>query len=306
MCSDTPPRLSVLIPCYDSARLVGRCLESLVPLAGAGVEIIMVDDCSPDGMQAAVNESLAGGAAALRSVTRLYRNDVNRGVTFTRNRLISMARGYYVTWIDSDDYVDAGVLLSCLDEAEKCGMDLLAAPFFTVTGGKVTEHSIPVEYDLNRLPVHFASFSLWSKLIQRRLFTDGGLRFFDGLNRWEDVGLMARIYAMKPEITVVDSPWYYYTVEPERTTLSSFSRQETVADRMAITMNLQQWMEERDEAGKYAEFLTALKFYAKAGYLRRPLDLKSWRASFPEARTSLSYPRALPLIYRMAFMLLNL
>ena len=306
MCSESLPRLSVLIPCYASARLVGRCLESLVPLAGAGVEIIIVDDCSPDGMAAAIDEALNGRATALRDVTRVERNDVNEGVTFTRNRLMDMARGRYITWVDSDDYVDASALIECLNEAECHGCEMLAAPFYTVTGGRAVKHSVPQEYDLNRLPIHFESFSLWSKLILRSLTADSGMKFFDGIDRWEDLGLMARLYTEDPAVRVVDRPWYFYTVEPTRTTLSTFSRRSTVDDRAAITRRLERWLAERGESEKYSEFLTALKFYAKSGYLRRPFDFNAWRRTFPEARATFTYPRALPLKYRVAFMLLNL
>ncbi|MDE5785709.1 MAG: DUF4241 domain-containing protein, partial [Duncaniella sp.] len=58
-------------------------------------------------------------------------------------------------------------------------------------------------------------------------------------------------------------------------------------------------------AKKYAEFLDALRFYAKSGYLRSPRDIAAWRSTFPEARAAFSYPSALPLPYRIVFMLLN-
>ncbi|MDE6416113.1 MAG: glycosyltransferase [Duncaniella sp.] len=301
MCSETAPRLSVLIPCYGTASLVGRCLESLVPLAGQGVEIVMIDDCSPDGVSDAIARALSHEAAPLAPYTRVMKNPRNIGLAATRGRLVDEARGRYIAIADSDDFVDARAMLDALDVAETSGTDIVAAPFFTVTGDRVTRNNIPGEYDLNRLPVHVRAFSLCNKLIRCSFFADNGLRWFEGLNRWEDLGMTSRIYALDPKIVTVDYGWYYYSVEPSRVTLSSYSREATVADRAAIVRHVEAWMAERGLAGKYKEFLTALKFYAKAGYLRRPVDIKAWRALFPEAKATFTSPRALPLIYRVAF-----
>ncbi|MDE6484571.1 MAG: glycosyltransferase [Duncaniella sp.] len=305
MCSDTAPRLSVLIPCYATASLVGRCLTSLVPLAGQGVEIVMIDDCSPDDVSLAITRALGHEAAPLAPFTRVMKNPRNMGAADTRNRLLSEARGKRILFVDSDDYVDAQAVMNALDTAEISDADIIAAPYFTVTGDNVKRHGIPSAYGLNNLPIHVSAFSLCNKLIRRELIVNGGLRFFEGINRWEDLGMMSRIFALNPIIEVTDSGWYYYTIEPSRTTLSTFAREATVADRAAIVKHVEAWMKERGLEEKYYEFLTALKFYAKAGYLRRPVDIKSWRSLFPEARATLTFPRALPLFYRVAFWVLG-
>lgn len=305
MCSDTSPRLSVLIPCYCTAAFIGRCLSSLVPLAQDGIEIVIADDCSPDDTYPVLLRDLDGEAAPLKSITRIIRNDRNLGVADTRNRLLTHARGKRLLFIDSDDYIDPSAVMRALDVAEKSDADITAAPYFTVTGTKIKEVKIPTVYDLNKLPVHVKSFSLCNKIIRTGFLTANRLRFFDSINRWEDLGLMSRVYALAPYIVTIEKSWYYYTVCEGRTTLSSFARDITVAERSEITCLLEKWMAERDLAEKYKEFLTALKFYAKAGYLRPPRDIAAWRSTFPEAHSTLSYPSALPLPYRIAFMLLN-
>lgn len=304
--SDSSVRLSVLIPCYGTASLVGRLLKSLVPLAGHGVEILMADDCSPDGVDKAIARALATDAEALAPYTRVLKNERNLGLASTRNRLFDEARGRYIAVVDSDDYVDAMPMLAALSEAESCDADIVAAPFFTTDGAeKVSRVAIPEDYDLNRLPVHVKSFSLCNKLIKRKFVADNGLRWFDGLNRWEDLGMTSRMYALAPDIKVVTDGWYRYVIDPARPTLSTFAREATVADRSAITLRVQEWMAERGLSEKYSEFLTALKFYAKGGYLRMPVDIKAWRSTFPEAKASLTSPAAVPLLYRLAFMMLG-
>ena len=273
--SDLSVRLSVLIPCYGTASLVGRLLKSLVPLAGHGVEILMADDCSPDGVDKAIARALAADAEALAPYTRVLKNERNLGLASTRNRLFDEARGRYIAVVDSDDYVDAMPMLAALSEAESCDADIVAAPFFTTDGAeKVSRVAIPEDYDLNRLPVHVKSFSLCNKLIKRKFVADNGLRWFDGLNRWEDLGMTSRMYALAPDLKVVTDGWYRYVID-------------------------------RGLSEKYSEFLTALKFYAKGGYLRKPVDIKAWRSTFPEAKASLTSPAAVPLLYRLAFMMLG-
>lgn len=305
MCSDAAPRLSVLIPCYGTASLVGRCLESLVPLADHDVEILMVDDCSPDGVGEAITRALDTVAAPLAPHIRVLRNTRNLGLAGSRERLFTEARGRYMATVDSDDYVDARAMLRALDVAEKDDADIVAAPYYIATGEKVTRNNVPEKYELNRLPIHVNSFALWNKLIKRTLLIDNDLHWYQGLNRWEDVGMTARLYALRPKIVTVNDAWYYYCVDPARPTLSTFAREATIRERSEITRSVEKWLKNRGLDKEYAEFITALKFYAKSGYLRRPVDLKSWRATFPEARATLSTPSALPLHYRLLFRLLS-
>ena len=94
------PDVSVIIPAFNTARTIERCLDSLLAQQ-ADVEIIVVDDCSTD-----ATWEICRRYAARFDRVRAVRNERNVGQGLSRNRGIELARGEYLAFVDSDDYVD--------------------------------------------------------------------------------------------------------------------------------------------------------------------------------------------------------
>jgi glycosyltransferase involved in cell wall biosynthesis len=99
------PWLSVLIPVYNVKAYLRECVSSVTAQMDAGVELILLDDCSTDGSDALLTE-LQGEAPGLR----LLRHERNRGLSSARNSLLDQARGDYVWFLDSDDYLMPGAI----------------------------------------------------------------------------------------------------------------------------------------------------------------------------------------------------
>ncbi|MDF7640325.1 glycosyltransferase family A protein [Bifidobacterium sp. ESL0784] len=116
--------VSVLIPAYNVESFVEKCLESVIQQTYSNIEIIVVNDGSTDGTLSVCNRM----AQQDRRI-RVYSQE-NAGLAETRNVLLSHVSGRYVTFIDSDDYVDkqyVELLLKWLVEADTdisvCGMN---------------------------------------------------------------------------------------------------------------------------------------------------------------------------------------
>ena len=100
------PWLSILLPVYGVEAYLLACAESILRQADAGVELIFVDDGSPDGSAALLNAL----QAAHPEQVRVLRHAVNRGISAARNSLLDAARGDYLWFIDPDDLIEAGAL----------------------------------------------------------------------------------------------------------------------------------------------------------------------------------------------------
>jgi glycosyltransferase involved in cell wall biosynthesis len=108
----TPPLVSVVIPCYNSARFLGEAIESVLLQTYPRIEIILVDDGSTDGT-----------AQIARSYPVHYIYQKNRGISAARNTGIAQTKGKYVLFLDHDDRllpmgVETGVEL--LEEHPEC------------------------------------------------------------------------------------------------------------------------------------------------------------------------------------------
>ncbi|MBT5869497.1 MAG: glycosyltransferase family 2 protein [Nitrospinaceae bacterium] len=102
------PLISLCIPAYNRARFLGSTLESLIGQTFTDFEIIVVDDCSPDDTAEVV-------ASFDDSRIRYYRNEINLGVPFNYNYVLSLARGEFVCLFGDHDLADPCFLEKSLE-----------------------------------------------------------------------------------------------------------------------------------------------------------------------------------------------
>lgn len=102
------PLLSVIVPVYNTGDFLPRCMDSLKRQVYGNLEIILVDDGSKDESGALCDQYAAGEG----NVTVLHKE--NQGLGYARNSGLDVARGEYVTFLDSDDYVDQDMYSSLI------------------------------------------------------------------------------------------------------------------------------------------------------------------------------------------------
>jgi len=116
-------KLSVIIPVYKTERTLSRCVSSVLSQSWSDLEVILVDDGSPDGSPALCDEM------ALRDSRIRVIHKVNGGLSDARNSGIDAATGDYLTFVDSDDYLGADTLASLMQLlAARREIDLLEYP----------------------------------------------------------------------------------------------------------------------------------------------------------------------------------
>ncbi len=94
--------ITVIVPCYNVEKYVEKSIDSLLNQTYNNLKIIAIDDCSTDNTYIILQQL----AVKNQNKLTIYRNDKNRGLSYTRNRGISLAETPYVGFIDSDDYID--------------------------------------------------------------------------------------------------------------------------------------------------------------------------------------------------------
>lgn len=92
------PKISILIPTYNSEKYIRKCLNSVIKQTFYDIEIVCLDDCSKDSTYDILKEY-----ANRDKRIRIYRNKVNKGIATNRNLLIKLCHGEYMFFLDSDD-----------------------------------------------------------------------------------------------------------------------------------------------------------------------------------------------------------
>ena len=95
------PKVSIIIPCYGVEKYLDRCMETIVNQSLQDIEIILVDDKSPD-----LVPQICDDWAKKDSRIKVIHKEVNEGLGLARNTGLEVATGEYIAFVDSDDFVD--------------------------------------------------------------------------------------------------------------------------------------------------------------------------------------------------------
>lgn len=210
------PLISVVIPVYKVEAYLDRCVESVVRQSYEKLEILLVDDGSPDRC-GAMCDAWAGKDSRIRVL-----HQKNAGLGAARNRGTEIAAGEFVTYVDSDDYLapDAiELLLRLLQEqgAEIAVADCVKTQADHVSFDRTTEEQIRLFtgkeacMTLQGWELYMPMVTAWGKLFPRELllreaFTEGRLH--------EDEATTYRLYAAVSRVALSSRPVYAYYQNP--------------------------------------------------------------------------------------------
>jgi len=221
-------KVSIVMPVYNVKRYLKQCLESLLSQTLKDIEIIAVNDGSTDNSL----EILEEYQSKYPDMIRVYSTE-NRGVSHARNYGLARAKGDYILFVDSDDYIEKEMCEKLYTKAITDNNDLVICGRYNVferehVGQRKRE--IVKTGLLNRNFVlsenkfelaHILPFP-WDKLYKRSLLE--GMAFPEGM-RFEDLALIYQVVCKAEYIGVVEEPLYNYRKTTQGGFLNSFSKQ---------------------------------------------------------------------------------
>ena len=301
--SSDRPLVSVIIPAYNAAPTVADAIRSVIRQEMTDWELIVVNDGSADATAGQAIQAMRHAEGINCSRLRLIGHDINRGSAAAWQTGLEAARGKFVTKLDADDTLTPQALRLLCDAAKTTRAGVVRGQYNRVTHNSVRRFGpLPERVSLNDHPICVDYFSLCGKLIDRTLLTNPGMAAFPRLDRWEDLGVVARVMALRPSVATIDEPVYNYNIAPRGKSLSTSALEHLLSDHIAVAHALDEWMASRNLASDYSTFLNHLKFAAKVKYLRgRHRDVAAWKSTFPEVNGCVMRLRHVPLRYRLMF-----
>lgn len=182
----TPPRLSLVIPVYNVARFLPRCLESLAALVPAADEIVVVDDGSTDDCPRILCEF-----QSQLPQMRVIRQD-NGGLSAARNTGLDAASGTFLAFVDSDDFLEPNAYAAPLHLAEQDNLDVVLFNGMYHYEGRQQDRAIYLdtspteiiqgkEWLRARLKAGRLHHMVWLHLYRRKFIENNGFRFIPRL-----------------------------------------------------------------------------------------------------------------------------
>jgi len=214
------PKISVIIPIYKVEKYIDRCINSVRNQTFQDIEILCVDDCSPDNSYKIVEKH-----AAEDPRVRLIRHTKNLGLGGARNTALRIATANYIASVDSDDYMLPNMLQRLWEETDNGWFDVVCCGFNRVdeNGNIIAFQNYPEmtfineDNDINIFATVNPAF--WNKLWRKSLFTENDI-FFPPHLYFEDMSTTPRIFAKATYIKVIGERLYQYFIRQESITTS--------------------------------------------------------------------------------------
>ena len=211
-------RFSILIPVYNVEKYLDRCMETVMAQTFTDFEVILADDGSTDGSGAICDNY----AEKYPDRVRVFHKE-NEGLLMTRRYSLKRARGEYMIFVDSDDYVAENLLETVNDAIDKYGADMvlynfyrfvegekgMSSPEIPFADGTVFEGDGKSELYKTMLLGHFF-VNLWVKAVKRDIIDIDADYSDRAINKGEDVLQTLPIFTEAKKVVYIDKKLYYY------------------------------------------------------------------------------------------------
>ncbi len=294
-------KVSVIIPVYNAALFLNKCVNSLMRQSLNEVEYIFINDASTDDSQYILEELLKEYTNRQSIVINLKKNG---GISNARNIGLKYASGEYVTHCDSDDWLEFNAYEKMYTIANNSRADIVSCDFI---------HEYPKRqqichqpYSSNRIEMIRKMLdgqifpSLWISLIRRDIISSNNLRFPTGLNMGEDLLFNVKAFFFSNVIVATDEPLYHYR-HSENSVCMRRSRTSTESD-IAISGLIEDFLIKKGLSKELEKEITYRKFYSKIPLLK---DFSNedyyydWLQIYPETHRRIWAFKQLNFIFRL-------
>lgn len=213
--------ISVIIPVYNAERYIEDALNSALNQSYSDIEYILVDDCGSDSSIDIINRIIADPKYSNK--IRLIRQEKNKGPAAARNAGIKAAKGDYIFFMDSDDYITPNCLELHLRKIESTCADFSVGN--TRLEGAKSLHIKSISSDIEKMSPTQAFLqrkwlnSAWNKLFRKQFLIRNNLFFDEGMS-YEDIIWSFKLSLKSESIAVIPEQTYIYKINAESFTSS--------------------------------------------------------------------------------------
>lgn len=206
--------VSIIVPIYNAEQYLRRCVDSILNQEYTDYELLLVNDGSTDASGDICEEY------GDRDSRVIVIQKENTGVSDSRNRALDRARGKYLQFLDSDDWITPDATRLFVRAAEEYGCDMVISDFYRVVGerlspkGDIEEEGVLTREEfaahMMENPADFYYGVLWNKLYRRDIVEGHNLRMDTNINWCEDFMFNLEYIRYAKVFYALHAPIYYY------------------------------------------------------------------------------------------------
>lgn len=201
--------ISIIIPVYKVEKYLEKCIQSVINQTYENLQIILVDDGSPDNCGKICDEY----AKKDHRIEVIHKS--NGGLSDARNKGLEIAKGEYIGFVDSDDYIESDMYEVLYNLLKQYNVDVSICNFYTVSQGKIAiKNADNGIKEYNRIEIlkeilldnNIQSYA-WNKLYKKELFNE--IKYPVG-KKYEDIGTTFYVLEQCKKVVVTGSAEYFY------------------------------------------------------------------------------------------------
>lgn len=273
----TNPKVSILIPVYNVSNYIEHCAHSLFKQTFQDLEYIFVNDCTPDDSIEKL-QNIIKQYPLVEQKVKIIQHDSNKGISAARNAAIEASKGDFISFVDSDDYIEPNMIEVLYNKALAEQADIIVSDFFSEYPDKTiyVQDIINVENDINfkeLITQNHTYACFWNKLISRDLYKRPECKIPEGLNYGEDLYVMTRIYYLAKKIAKVDQALYHY-VQYNSNAITKSKKRMHFENLVLFWETFEHFLKEHNEYEKYSQIIELPKVQGK---VRLMIDTNSYK-----------------------------
>lgn len=264
------PEISVIVPVHNTEKYLAECLDSILNQTFTDIEVICIDDKSDDSSLDILREY-----EQKDSRIRVFKNEINKGLGYTRNLGIELAEGKYINFVDSDDYIPPHAYEKLYEYIELNDTDfvvgnvsqfnenLIWKEFLFKTIFENIPESIPKTHISKNISLVYDTISV-NKIIRRSFLKKYEIRFPEDGLLYEDIPFSMKLHCFSSSISILNEEIYFWRVRADSSSITQQVDQRQMKnfnDRIKIIKMIENIMDENDVSNniRYLEYFKWLE-----------------------------------------------
>ena len=276
------PLISVVIPIYNVQDYLPECLDSVINQSYKNLEIICIDDGSPDNSGKIADEY----AEKDKRIKVIHRK--NGGLGSARNTGIEFSTGDYIAFLDSDDFISKDFYKNLMSA---CDNDDIVMTTNIVHYYSKNKQAVKIKKYKNKKELILDSGVCWNKIYRREFLINNDIKFFPKTNLIEDNYFSVKVYLLAKSIKIIDNSVYYYRINPNSVTHSSLTNKDFIC--IDIAKGIESYKKFVPEFSKIIDKKISRElgcFYEKLSFEYKGEFKKLFKRNFPKLRMAIRKP----------------
>ena len=290
------PKVSVLVPVYNVSRFIEKCAHSLFNQTFKDIEFIFADDCTPDNSIELLKNVIEHYPDSKNQI-KIIQNLHNIGLGGTRIPLLKAARGEYIVWVDSDDFISENAIEILYASAVETNAEVVTTNCYYLYKGKdkieILSQNLPTNSTayIEALAYRNARASVWNTLSKRSIWIEHNLQMGEKFNIGEDYYTTVCLLYFAKNFVVINDPIYYYNLTNINAYSSGHKTEKHIQSLILLFDSLQDFFIQQNDFERFKSFLEKARMMELSSFLLHSSSelRRKYVGVFPDAAKTIDY-----------------